>query len=291
MTETVKHCPLCGSEKSAHFDKRQLHGFEVLNRICGGCGFVYQSPRMTEAELNEFYAAEYRQVYQGEEGPSQADLNTQIARAESLLAFTKGKIDKITCHLDIGSSAGILLKTFQEAYQNRMVGVEPGEAYRQHAEGQGVDTYHNLEGMCQAEDGRYDLISMAHVLEHLPDPVGYLTELREDLLESAGWLLLEVPNLYFHDSFEVAHLTAFSAHTLKQTLAHAGFKIVAMKKHGQPRSDIIPLFLTLLAKPNPEPRPGAVKSEKFGPLKRNVGMFTRRVLIKLIPSRAWKPKV
>lgn len=291
MTETVTRCPLCSSEKSANFDLRLFRGVEVVNRICKGCGFVYQSPRMTEAELNEFYATGYRQVYQGEEGPSLADLNTQKARAASLLAFTQKKIEKITCHLDIGSSAGILLKTFQAVFENRMVGIEPGEAYLQYALGQGVTTYHNLEEMHQAENGRFYLISMAHVLEHLPDPVGYLIGLRENFLEPAGWLLLEVPNLYAHDSFEVAHLTAFSTHTLKQVLKQAGFKIVVMKKHGQPRSNIIPLFLTILAKPLPEPKPGRVKPEKFVLIKRRVGMFTRHVLMVLIPRWAWKPKV
>ena len=92
MTETVKSCPLCGSDKSAHFDRRRVHEIEVVNRICEGCGFVYQSPRMTEAELNEFYAAEYRRVYQGDEGPSPADLNTQRARAASLPLATSSKL-------------------------------------------------------------------------------------------------------------------------------------------------------------------------------------------------------
>ncbi len=61
------------------------------------------------------------------------------------------------------------------------------------------------------------LISMFHVLEHLPDPVGYLSALRQKFLEPDGWLLIEVPNLYAHDCFEVAHLNGLkiTAHTME----------------------------------------------------------------------------
>lgn len=49
---------------------------------------------------------------------------------------------------------------------------------------------------------------MAHVLEHLPDPVEYLVPSLKNLIDPAGWHLIEVPNLYAHDSFRPAHLVA-----------------------------------------------------------------------------------
>jgi hypothetical protein len=62
-------------------------------------------------------------------------------------------------------------------------------------------------------------------------------------------LFLEVPNLYGHFSFEVAHLYSFSSHSLDQVIQKAGFREIQLVKHGQPRSRMIPLYLNVLAHP------------------------------------------
>jgi hypothetical protein len=133
---------------------------------------------------------------------------------------------------------------------------------------------------------------MAHVLEHLPDPVGYLVHLRETLLAPDGLLLIEVPNLYAHNSFEVAHLAAFSAHTLQETVRKAGFSVQLLVQHGQPRSVVLPLYLTLLARPEIPPigpEDYLVRPEWGVALKRRLGFARRRLLQRLFPALAWVP--
>ena len=140
----------------------------------------------------------------------------------------------------------------------------------------GLTVYASLEELEKAGEKHFDLISMSHVLEHLPDPVGYLVHLRETLLDPQGWLLLEVPNLYAHDSFEVAHLVSYSAHTLLQTLEKAGFEVsqdgtawttkiclaaALYNAVGTPENRIFPVFQE-------------VRAEKQVSLKRQVGMAT-----------------
>jgi hypothetical protein len=98
-----------------------------------------------------------------------------------------------------------------------------------------------------------------------------------------------VPNLYAHDCFEVAHLISFSAHTLGQTLKQAGFEIVALRKHGAPRSRLLPLYLTLLARPLPTILPLEVIPERGVERKRRIGMLRRRVVSRLFPALAWIP--
>ncbi len=307
MTETVSTCLLCGAPDSRSFDQRVFRGLRVTNRICSTCGFVFQSPRMTEAESQEFYAAEYRRLYQGSEEPTDKDLAVQTERARLLLAFTQASMGAPTVgtedalFLDIGCSTGKLMDSFAHVYGWRVTGVEPGDAYRQELQHRGLDVYATLEGFEQSGQYPCALISMIHVLEHLPDPVPYLAHLRLKLLQPEGWLLLEVPNLYCHDSFEVAHLTSFSAHTLAQTFQQAGYKIVALKKHGAPRSRLLPLYITLLARPVSEPAGAAqaVSDTRVGPyivvpernvqLKRRIGMLRRRVVTRLFPSLAWIP--
>ncbi len=290
MTEQIIQCLLCGHSHSKPFDRTQFHNREVLNRICTNCGLVYQSPRMTEEELNEFYKAEYRKIYQGGEGPSQEDLNTQKARAESLNNFAQQHIDQISRHLDIGASAGALLGHFQNTFNNHSVGIEPGEAYRMHAQSQGLKVYNSLNDLQRNKEANFDLISMSHVLEHIPDPVDYLRNLREEILTPDGWLLIEVPNLYAHVSFEIAHLLSFSPHTLEQTLEQAEFKVVKMIEHGWPRSQIIPLYLTVLARPSQKQKQTRVRPERMVSIKRKLGFLRKRILTRLMPKRAWIPK-
>jgi 2-polyprenyl-3-methyl-5-hydroxy-6-metoxy-1,4-benzoquinol methylase len=290
MPIEVTHCPLCAAAESQLFDRREFRGEQIHNRICSVCGLVFQSPRMTADELNQFYAQAYRQVYQGESGPTKKDLFVQRGRADSLLTFLGRQNVKPSRYLDIGCSSGILLQRFRDHFDCDIIGVEPGDAYRAYAQEQGLDVYPDLKSLRGAGEDRFDLISMAHVLEHIPDPVDYLANLREHHLTPSGLILLEVPNLYAHDSFEIAHMTSFSAHTLWQVIQQAGFEFVALKRHGQPRSEILPLYLTVLARPSAHPdEQKAVVPERNVTLKRRLAMLWRRVLQRLFPHRAWVP--
>ncbi len=281
-------CPLCGSVKRIPFDRRFFRGKLVTNVVCQRCGLVYQWPRMSDEELAAFYAAEYRKLYQGQAGPNAADLLVQKARAAVLVSFLQSSLPKISSHLDIGCSAGLLLANSQQAFGSQPTGVEPGDAYRLYAQGQGLAVFASLDELAAAAPRRFDLVSLAHVLEHIADPVGYLTNLRENWLGLDGWLLVEVPNLYAHDSFEVAHLVSYSPHTLGQTLQKSGFDVVRIELHGRPRSELIPLYLTVLARPA-QARSFQLAPEKNVQLKRRFGMLRRTLLTYLYPRRAWLP--
>jgi SAM-dependent methyltransferase len=289
MPEIVALCPLCRSSQYSLFETTRFRGQPVFNQICDSCGFVFQSPRMTDAELDAFYAGEYRQVYQGEAGPTSRDLAIQAKRAAALLAFVKGSIPGVERHLDIGCSAGILLQAFQSHYRCLAVGVEPGDSYRTYAQTKGITVYPDITQVPAGVEARFDLVSMAHVLEHIPDPLAYLARLREDYAATGGYLLIEVPNLYAHDSFEIAHMSSFSEHTLVQTLMKSGFSVIATRKHGNPRSRILPLYLTVLAQSKGMNAPPGVVPEKMVRRKRKFGMLTRRIVSRLVPSMAWNP--
>ncbi|MBC8497037.1 MAG: class I SAM-dependent methyltransferase [Anaerolineales bacterium] len=284
MSEEIKKCPVCLSEKNALFDQRQFRSHQVINRVCGSCGFVYQSPRMAADELDAFYASEYRQVYQGKAGPTPKDLFMQNGRADSLLDILSAQGAAAARYLDVGCSSGILLQRFQDHFGCEVVGVEPGDAYRAYAQKQGLTVVPDIADL---KGARFDLISMAHVLEHLPDPVSYLADLKADYLTPSGLILIEVPNLYSHDSFEVAHMSSFSAHSLRQVLGKAGYNMIALKKHGRPRSEILPLYLTALAQPKTGAPGYRLRPERNVALKRRTGLLWRRILQKLLPRRAW----
>jgi trans-aconitate methyltransferase len=297
MPVTVQICPLCNSHDNNAFDTRPFRGQQVTNQICSNCGLVYQSPRMSEEELAGFYAQEYRLLYQGSEGPVSKDLVVQAARAEAFIAFIKHKVPIIARHLDIGCSAGLLLQHIQSAYNCQSVGIEPGTAYRQHAQANGLNVFASIQELLQSSEwsqaAPFDLISMAHVLEHLPDPIRYLSDLRQQLLAENGWLLVEVPNLYGHDCFEAAHMVSYSPHTLAQVLQQARYEIHLQEAHGRPRSQSIALYITALstvaAGINQQTSPHVPIPEYGVRRKRRTAMLRRKLVTRLFPKRAWLP--
>lgn len=300
MPEAVKNCPLCGSPKNKLFDRRLFQDHLVMNRVCLNCGLVYQSPRMSKAELDTFYEVEYRKLYQDREGPNSKDLVVQAGRANALLVFIKSYVKEISYHLDIGCSAGILMNKIATTYGCQSAGVEPGKAYREFALSKGLRVHSSLEELCNqigevetTDDNqkfdKFDLISMAHVLEHLSNPVKYLIDLRMQYLSPTGFLLIEVPNLYCHDCFEVAHTVSFSPQKAAQTLAAAGYKILTSTVHGHPRSEILPLYITILAQNPKQLSTQRITKEHGVRLQRNYGLFRRRVLTRLLPDKAWIP--
>src|SRR5687767_9561630 len=83
----VTNCALCGgtrSESFEHFSENiKLHP-PLYYRICTHCGLVFMAPRLSEAQLNAFYAAEYRRLYHGDEKPVEENLQEQRQRSAHL---------------------------------------------------------------------------------------------------------------------------------------------------------------------------------------------------------------
>jgi 2-polyprenyl-3-methyl-5-hydroxy-6-metoxy-1,4-benzoquinol methylase len=287
----MMNCLLCRSDDYEVLERAKSFGYPLVYYQCKRCGLVYQSVEESQAADPDFYAETYREIYQGAPEPTKKDLYVQKKRAEFLIRFLRQHSDQSPSRiLDIGASSGSLLTAFQQDFDCRVTGVEPGDAYRAYAESQGLEMSPSLESLVAAKPGCYDLVSMIHVLEHLPEPVETLRMIRKELLSQGGLLLIEVPNFYAHDSYELAHLACFTPHTLKQALFRAGFEVKILKQHGEPRSDLLKLYLTILAVPAKSPDAGfKIGPERFVGLKRRFGLLYRRLVQKLFPRRAWRP--
>ncbi len=286
----LEACPICGESDSAPFEALPHADEPVEYQLCKRCGTVYQSPRMSEAALEGYYQSEYVTSHQQADGVSEKELRVQSGRARHLLHLLRAHAAHPKRHLDIGSSAGVLMETVRDAYGSEVVGIEPAAIYRQYAADRGLRTFAGLDEL-EADDARgFDLITMAHVLEHLPDPVGYLAGVREKWLEPAGFLLVEVPNLFGHFSLERPHLFCFHAATLRRALGEAGFEAIGLSAHGAPRSRLIPLYLTALARPASGLSSLRIRSSAGGVrLRRKLGMLWHRLATRFATRWAWLP--
>ena len=207
--ETLDRCTICDCEDLSPFETIHADGLDLDYVICHRCNTVLQSPRLTEHATQDYYASQYQTRLLGADGTLEKDLRVQAGRARHMQSLLEPKRVGVTRMLDIGSAAGILLRCIQAETGCEVVGVEPGEFYRTSTQAQGLQVYENIDALHDAKPDRFDLISMMHVLEHLHHPVSVLRELRERLLSPNGYLILEVPNLYGHFSFELAHILGF----------------------------------------------------------------------------------
>lgn len=287
MTQT---CPLCRNEQSEPFDTLQVEARAIEYRLCSRCGMVFQGEDWKKDELADFYARDYRKLVEGEDQVSEKNRAIEETRARLLVNWLKARgVQSVKRHMDIGASTGALIHRTKRVFGAEVQGVELSNSHRAFAEARGLPMLPSLEALEARGGDRFDLISLIHVLEHLPEPAQTLAHLRERWLAPDGAFLLEVPNLYVHNSYEIAHLHAFSRHTLLETLRLAGYRADAIHVHGQPRSKVLGLYITVLARPVTAPAGQTVQPESQVRLKRRLGMAKRRLLERLLPGQAWLP--
>jgi 2-polyprenyl-3-methyl-5-hydroxy-6-metoxy-1,4-benzoquinol methylase len=123
-------------------------------------------------------------------------LNNKLDLINSLQP-DKGKI------LDIGAGTGDFLSAAKKGGW-QTIGVEPSEKAKTIATNKGVSF---VDKTAVLENNSFDVISMWHVLEHVPDLDKQIKELKR-LLKPTGTLIIAVPNF---KSFDAKHYGKFWA--------------------------------------------------------------------------------
>ena len=89
--------------------------------------------------------------------------------------------------LDFGCGAGGVLRMASE-FALRAVGVELEIPMQKQLVKEGYTCYHSLdEALGHEKKERFDIITLFHVLEHLPNPVSTLQNLRNLLTGDGGY--------------------------------------------------------------------------------------------------------
>ena len=104
----------------------------------------------------------------------------------------KGKL------LDIGAGTGDFIQVAQQNGWN-VTGIEPDDQARTIANTKTNNVVYNLEKLDQLETQVYDVITLWHVLEHLPNLEAHI-ELLKKLLKPNGTLIVAVPNFKSYDA-------------------------------------------------------------------------------------------
>lgn len=137
----------------------------------------------------------------------------------------KGKL------LDIGAGTGDFLTVAKnDGWQT--VGIEPSEKAKEIAIKKGVNFAQDLASL---ESNSFDIITMWHVLEHVPNLEEYISELKR-LIKPSGTIIIAVPNFKSYDAkyygefwaaFDVPrHLWHFSKTAIQKLFANENLKLV-----------------------------------------------------------------
>ncbi|CAM3556278.1 class I SAM-dependent methyltransferase [Flavobacterium gelidilacus] len=123
--------------------------------------------------------------------------------------------------LDIGAGTGDFLSHAKKAGFN-CIGIEPNEKAKNISISKGVSFTNTLE---ELENNSFDVITMWHVLEHVPDLENQIKTLKK-LLKPNGTIIIAVPN---YKSFDAKHYKSFwAAYDVPRHLWH--FSKVSIQK-------------------------------------------------------------
>ena len=97
--------------------------------------------------------------------------------------------------LDIGAGTGDFLLEFKNQNWD-ILGIEPNDKAKGIALGKGIKFGYTIEKL---ESNSFDVITMWHVLEHVPDVEHQVAELKR-LLKPSGTIIIAVPNFKSYDA-------------------------------------------------------------------------------------------
>jgi 2-polyprenyl-3-methyl-5-hydroxy-6-metoxy-1,4-benzoquinol methylase len=165
-------CELCGAggavsiRASVRVDADLNAAF--VTRCCVRCGLLYQSQKFARGFYQAYYAQAYRRSL-GAGGPSEAYVDDQHTRGESLHSALAPWLPRRGRLLDVGCGAGGMMLAFREQGW-RVRGSEPDLVAASYAvERLGLDVVAASAERMALEAGMFDLVIITGSLEHVYD--------------------------------------------------------------------------------------------------------------------------
>lgn len=231
-------CPVCFSN-----NKRAKYSIQTWKIVeCTNCRFVYVNPRLEKKELLKLYESDYFDnqlvgYFHYTEGKELRKKNFRkwVTDASTFLP----RQNRIKA-LDVGCAAGYCLEVFQEQ-EWQPHGIELDHALAHALRQKGFMVFDSP--LLQSKHiGKYGLITMFDVIEHLTDLHENVSILHQ-LLEDDGIVVLVTPNfdswqrrLFRKKWFQlkpVEHINYFTRETLGKLVEANGFEIVTTRHSGQ----------------------------------------------------------
>ncbi len=203
MYEKVDQCPVCSGKEFTNqiiCDDHTVTGESFAIVSCNHCNLWITSPRPARESLGKYYQSD-TYISHSNKGNSLVNVIYKMVRRYTMYQKTQlikgfmgsGKL------IDYGCGTGDFLAACQHKGYN-VLGIEPSDIARKQAIAQTSTTiYPHLDNL--AKDEKVDIITMWHVLEHVPNPKETLAHLKKHL-NTGGYFIIAVPN---RDSFDAKY--------------------------------------------------------------------------------------
>jgi len=232
ITYRNNECYLCKSKELIEVDGsvRDYEDLKILK--CDNCGLVFLD---SFDHINDVY-------YENSKMLSEAHLTIDKWVKENYAQNKKRAeehyqqlLHKVV--LDFGCGEGGFLANIKPFTKARG-GIEQARILREKiVSEQGIQVFPDVASV----NGKFDVVTMFHVIEHLKDPIKELQAIG-GILKDDGSIIIETPNVedallsfYTCKSFQNftywgCHLYLFSRETLKETIEQAGFRLNYIKQ-------------------------------------------------------------
>ena len=257
----MEACRFCGSlDKEVLYDLRKRPEGETrflsiekqaYRRQIQRCGVCGHCESVCSMDVSGMYSGEYvNATYADADGVRRnferiiglpASKSDNAARVQRLCNFADEFLDRGQERrlLDIGSG----LAVFPYAMKQRgwkCTALDPDPRAAEHARATADVESICADFMSGSLDGKYPVITLNKVLEHVPDPVA-MAERASGLLGAPGFLYVEVPDAEAaasggpeREEFYIEHLHVFSAASLCLLAVKSGFCILSLERLKEP---------------------------------------------------------
>lgn len=220
---------------SGHAYRRDI--VRCLN--CGHCRAVHTLP------LDDLYRHPYTAATYGESlgeayqrimalPPTGSDNASRVANLTTRLGLGRGRR-----LLDVGSGLGVFVALMKQSGWEAVT-LDPDERAVAHARAVVKVTAILADWQMAPPAGQYDLVTFNKVLEHVTDPVSFLSRARS-VLAPSGAVYVEVPDGELaardgpgREEFFVEHWHVFSALSLAYLSVTAGFRLEWLERVCEP---------------------------------------------------------
>lgn len=221
-------CNLCQSSEFVVFKK--IDDYRLVK--CKKCGLIYLNPRPDQQELNEKYSQRYyaqtlfsKQVTTEQQITQQIKKNMEKARRIMNIVGHKQTL------LDIGCGMGFFIACMRQLGWD-VAGIDISQWACSFAkEKLGMNVFAGKVEEIKFKK-KFDVITMIHLLEHLPNPLKTLKSVSK-IISDEGYLIIIGPNFSSFDriwhgknwrGYDLSrHLSHFTSRTYRMILEKSGF--------------------------------------------------------------------
>ncbi len=260
----LKKCSLCGSKEFTSLYKAHDSALNIKKTFnldkCKNCKIIFLNPQPSFKELKEHYPKKYyslkgirlKETYKRSKwriflynlyfNPKNKKpvLRTLMLPWKSYLRGTV--INPNAKILDVGSGSGQFLYEMKQL-GIECFGVEPSKFDEKSSKKQGLQIKNVDLLSAKYPKDNFDLVTMNHVLEHVPNPQEIIKEVHK-ILRKGGRFIVAVPNnsslahrIFKKNWYQLdvpRHLFHFSEKILAKELIGLGFRIEKVRHNSRP---------------------------------------------------------